>query len=98
MAQPPIVESGVMTTLIGGPLYIVHGISINIVCDVYDAIFPVTIKWLYNGELDQSKENMSTITVNDANDGDIFTCIIKNELGCDKKDTYIYFIHSHFCI
>ena len=95
--QPPSVQKGVIRVKIGSPAYLIHGFNVTIVCNVIIGTPPITIRWLRNGQPDQSRINSSTITVNDANDGDVFTCMAENTYGYDKKDTQIHFAH-HFCI
>ena len=41
---------------------------------------------------------MTTITVTDANHGDVFTCEAKNIFGSNTKDTEIIFVYENFCI
>ena len=95
--QPPSVQKGIIRVKVGAPVYIIHGFNVTIVCNVIYGEPPITIKWLRNGQLDESRMNMSTTLVNDAEDGDVFTCRAENEFGYDKKDTQIYFAHE-FCI
>lgn len=98
VAQPSYVENGVITVRIGTPAYIVHGFSVNIVCNVIRAELPVTISWLRNGKFDLSRGNFSIITVTDATDDDVFTCRASNKVQAYEKSTTIIFVHIHFCI
>ena len=43
--------------------------------------------WFHNGMVDPTTENETTITVNDYNDGDVFTCRADNIVGFDEKST-----------
>ena len=95
--QPPSVQKGVIRVKIGAPAYLIHGFNVTIVCNVTRGFPPITIRWLHNGQPDQSRLNSSIAIVNDADDGDVFTCMAVNSVGYDKKDTRVYFAH-HFCI
>ena len=91
------VQKGIIRVKVGAPVYTIHGFNVTIVCNVIYGQPPITIRWLRNGLPDESRMNMSTIIVNDAEDGDVFTCRAENGRGYDKKDTQIYFAHA-FCI
>ena len=69
----------------------------TIVCNVIHGEPPITIRWLRNGQPDKSRLNMSTTIVNDAKDGDVFTCRAEDKFGYNQNDTEIYFAHD-FCI
>ena len=51
---------------------------------------PITIKWLRNGSPDPTRGNVSTITITDASNGDIFKCRAENNIGFDTENTTIY--------
>ena len=91
------VENGKITVKIGAPVYIVDGLHVDIICDVYGKP-PITIKWLRNGMLDPSRGNVSTIKVTDASDGDDFICHAENSIGSTNKTTHIRFTNKKFCI
>ena len=61
----------------------------TIVCDILNGTRPITIMWFYNGVLDPSLENETTIIVTDYNDGDVFTCRAENNIGFDEENTTI---------
>ena len=86
---------------IGSTAYVVDGYTIQIICNLTryaSKEYSITISWLRNGEPDQTRGNMSMITVTDANDGDVFTCKANNGTLPFTKDTRIIFVHNHFCI
>ena len=100
VSQPVSVENRVMRVKIGSTAYIVDGFIVQIVCNATSVFSEhlVTINWLYNGKLDQTKGNMTKITVTDANHGDIFTCVAENEFRSTTKETKIIFVNEQFCI
>lgn len=97
-SQPPSAEKGVIRVNIGTTVYTINGFNIIITCNVNSGGIPVTISWFRNNELDQSKENSSSITVTDAMEGDVFTCKAENEVGFDRKNTVIKFTKNAFCV
>ena len=102
-SQPVSVENGVMRFRIGSTAYVVDGYTIQIICNpTYTRCaseeYPITISWLRNGEPDQTRGNMSMITVTDANHGDVFTCKTNDTTVPFTKYTRIIFVHYQFCI
>ena len=96
-SQPVSVERGIMRVRIGTTAYIVDGYTVEIVCEVFSDVVPITFMWLRNGE--PFGEDTSLIRVTDANHEDIFTCRAKNAVTSEEKDTQIIFVHrSDFCI
>ena len=74
---------------IGTPVYLVDGYDVTIICDVLTGTRPITIMWFRNGVPDPTRGNVSNITVIDAADGDVFTCMAENNIGFDMKYTLI---------
>ena len=80
-------------------VYTVNGLTIVIICNVIIGEPPITISWLRNGVLDQSRGNVSTITVTDGLQDDVFTCRAENRRGNTQQDTRIQLPNnSTFCI
>ena len=100
MSQPVSVENGVMRVNIGSTAYTIDGFTVQIVCNATSTLeeYPATIRWLRNKEHYQTRENVSMITITDAEDGDVFTCIANNTISSQRKETKIFFVHNHFCI
>ena len=75
---------------IGTPVYVVDGndVFIHIQCKVRSGMYPVIINWLRNGR-SYGRENDSSIIIDDASDGDVFSCIAENCRGFDIKNTTI---------
>ena len=102
-SQPISVENGMMRFRIGSTAYIVEGYTVQIICELTTTFLqyeehPITISWLRNGKPDQTRGNMSVITVTDANHDDVFTCIANNTILSQSKNTSIIFVYHHFCI
>ena len=89
ISQPPNVMSGDMTVSIGTPVYVVDGFNVTIVCNILNGTRPIVIMWLRNGAPYPAGGNISTITVTDYNDGDVFTCRADNIVGFDMENTAI---------
>ena len=89
MPLPPSVPPEDMEIKIGSPAYVFDGFDITLVCDILSGTRPITIRWFRNGAPDSTRGNVSTITVTDYNDGDVFTCRADNDVGFDMKSTTI---------
>ena len=88
--QPPTVISEDKMVDIGSPVYVAaDGFDVTINCRILTGTRPVTIRWLRNGALDRSRGNVSTITVTNYSDGDVFTCRAENSVGFDEEETII---------
>ena len=74
---------------IGTPVYLVDGYDVIIICEIASGTHPITISWFRNGAPDPTRGNVSNITVTDATDGDVFTCMAENSIGFDMKYTLI---------
>ena len=101
VSQPISVENGVTRVTIGSTAYIADGLTVQIVCNATSVVneHSVTISWRRNGKDDHTRGNVSMIVVNDANHGDVFTCVAENGLGnSNRKTTKIIFANKHFCI
>ena len=86
---PPLLPPGDMEVQIGSPAYVVDRFDVTIVCDIASGTRPITISWFHNGVLDSTRGNVSTITVSNYNDGDLFTCRADNDIGFDMESTTI---------
>ena len=79
-----------MTVKIGSPVYVVDGFNVIINCNILTGTPPVTILWFRNGVLDLSLGSNNSVTINDARDGDVFTCRADNIIGQDNETSIIY--------
>ena len=86
---PDMVSPEDIEVNIGSSAYVVDGFDITIVCNILSGTRPITIMWLRNGMVDPTRGNVSTITVTDYNDGDVFTCRTENDVGFDVGTTTI---------
>ena len=87
---PDTVRPGDVIVSIGSPAYIIFGYNVTIVCNILTGTPPVSITWLRNGmPEDPPRGNVTTITVTDATDGDVFTCRADNNIGFDSEETAI---------
>ena len=75
-----------MRVKIGTPVYVYSGFDIIVDCKLLDGSHPVTIKWFRNGSPDLTRGNVSTITINDASNGDVFSCRADNIIGNDTSE------------
>ena len=87
--QPATVPPGDMEVQIGSPAYLIDGADVTLVCDIVSGTSPFTIMWFHNRVLDPTRGSVSTITVTDYNDGDVFTCRAENDIGFDEESTTI---------
>ena len=62
-----------MRVKIGTPVYIYSGFDVVIDCIIFNGSLPVKITWFRNGSPYATRGNVSTITITDASNGDIFT-------------------------
>lgn len=89
MPQPASIISGNKRVKIGTPVYVVDGFYVIIDCNITEGALPINISWYRNGVPDSSRGNMSTITIIDASDGDVFTCRADNHINFDMERTTI---------
>ena len=79
-----------MEVHIGSSAYVIEGADITLVCDILSGTPPITIMWFHNGGVfDPTRGNVSTITVTNYNDGDVYTCRAENDVGFDEESTTI---------
>ena len=99
-SKPHSVENGVIAVNVGSTVYTVNGLSIIIICNVTTGEPPLIITWHRNDKLldHRSVGNVSTITVTDATEDDVFTCKADNRMGFDQQSTTIRFANNKFCI
>ena len=86
--EPSIVTDGPKSVDIGTPVYVVVGNDVIIQCDVLSGMHPFNTSWYRNGR-SYGRKNASFIVIDDARDGDVFSCIAENCKGFDNKSTTI---------
>ena len=98
-SQNLTVMDGIIAVQVGNPVYIIENYNdVSIICNVKGGELPITFSWYCNEEPDQCRGNVSTITVTNPKDGDVFTCRVDNKYGTDKSNTTVRSIHKTFCI
>ena len=88
--KPTSVTVGDKRVKIGTPAYIRDPSAAIIKCDIVTGTPPITIQWFRNGSPDPTRGNVSTITVTDARNGDVFGCRADNNIGFDIENTTVH--------
>ena len=108
MLDPPVIDEGLHTSRssiimkgnktvkIGTPVYVYSGFDVTIYCNIVNGTPPITIKWFRNGSPDLTRGNVSTITITDASNGDVFKCRADNIIGFDTEYTTIHVEHGKY--
>ena len=89
-SRPSIITRGNKRVKIGTPVYVYKGFDVIIDCKIVYGTPPITIKWFRNGSPDPTRGNVSTITITDASNGDVFKCRADNNIGFDTENTTIH--------
>ena len=97
--RPPVITRSNKRVKIGTPVYAHEGFDVIIDCNIVNGSRPITIQWFRNGSPDLTRGNVSTITIADASNGDVFKCRAGNVKGFDTENTIIFveygkYIHS----
>ena len=87
---PSVITRGNKTVKIGTPVYVHDGYDVIIDCNIVNGTSPITIQWFRNGSPDSTRGNVSTITITNASNGDVFKCRASNFIGFDTENTVIY--------
>ena len=88
--QPSVITRGNKRVNIGTPSYVYTGYDVIIDCNIVNGTPPITIQWFRNGSPDSTRGNVSTITITDASNGDVFKCRADNMIGYDSDNTSIH--------
>ena len=94
VSRQSTVTEGNKKVKIGSPVYVVEGFNVIIMCKPVGTP-PITIQWFRNGPPDPTRGNVSRITINDANNGDIFKCRADNNIGFDMESSTIHIVIVH---
>ena len=86
MTRPDTITEGNKRVKIGSPAYVRQGYNVTIDCNA-SGTPPISIAWGYNEEIIAGDVN--TITITDAEDGDVVTCRADNNIGFDEERTTI---------
>ena len=97
--RPFVITRGNKTVKIGTPVYVYTGYDVIIDCNIINGTPPITIQWFHNGSPDPTRGNVSTITITDASNGDVFKCRADNIEGYDTENTILYVEYGKYaCI
>ena len=88
--RPSVITRGNKTVKIGTPVYVYTGYDVIIDCNIVNGTPPITIQWFRNGSPDSTRGNVSTITITDASNYDVFQCRADNIAGFDTESTVVY--------
>ena len=75
---------------IGTPVYVHSGFDVIIDCNIVNGTPPINITWFRNGSPYPTRGNVSTITITDVRNNEVFQCRADNEIGFDIENTTIY--------
>ena len=98
--RPSVITRGNKRVKIGTSLYVYSGFDVIIDCNIVNGTPPITIQWFRNGSPDTTRGNVSTITITDASNGDVFKCRADNVIGFDSENTSThveYGKYVHIC-
>ena len=90
ISRPSVITRGNKTVKIGTPVYVHDGFDVTINCNIVNGKPPITIQWFRNGSPDLTRGNVSTITITDASNGDVFKCRADNIDGADTEYTTVH--------
>ena len=97
--RPSVITRGNKRINIGTPVYVYTGYDVIIDCNIVNGTPPITIQWFRNGSPDSTRGNVSTITITDASNGDVFQCRADNTEGYDTEHTIIHVEYGKYvCI
>ena len=88
--RPSLIIRGNKRVKIGAPVYVHSGFDVIIDCNISNGTPPINITWFRNGSPYPTEGNVSTITITDARNGDVFMCKVDNIIGFDTENTTIY--------
>ena len=88
--KPSAITKGNKRVKIGTPVYVHNEFDVIIDCNIVNGEPPITIQWFRNGSPDPTRGNVSTITITDARNNEVFQCRASNIEGLDTENTTIY--------
>ena len=97
--RPSVITRGNTRVKIETPVYVHSGFDVIIDCDIVNGTPPINITWFRNGSSYPTRGSVSTITITDANNGDVFKCRTDNIIGFDSESTTIHVEYGKYiCI
>ena len=88
--RPSVITRGNKRVNIGTPVYVYTGYDVIIDCNIVNGTSPINITWFRNGSPYPTGGNVSTITITDASNGDVFRCRVDHTDGFDTEKTTIH--------
>ena len=92
--RPSVVTAGDKRVKIGTPVYVRRGFDVIIDCNTVNGTSPINITWFRNESPYPTRENVTTITITDASNDDVFKCRADNIEGFDTGISVIYLNHG----
>ena len=92
--RPSVITKGNKRVKIGTPVYVHDGFDVIIDCNTINGTSPINITWFRNGSPYPTSGSVSTITITDASNDDIFKCRAENIIGFDTENTTIYVVYG----
>ena len=96
--KPSVIKRENKRVKIGTPVYVHSGFDVTIDCNIVKGTPPINITWFRNGSPDPTRGTVSTITITDAHDGDVFKCKADNIHGFDTEHTTIHVACGRYSI
>ena len=94
--KPSVITRANKRVNIGTPVYVYTGYNVIVDCNIVNGSSPITIQWFRNGSPDSTRGNVSTITITDASNGDVFKCRADNMKGYDSDNTTIHIEYGKY--
>ena len=97
--RPSVITRGNKRVKIGTPVYVHSGFDVISDCNIVNGTPPINITWFRNGSPYPTRGSVSTITITDASNGDVFKCRADNIIGFDTENTTIHVEYGKYiCI
>ena len=88
--RPSVITRGNKRVKIGTPVYVHSGFDVIIDCNIVNGTPPINITWFRDGLPYPTRGSVSTITITDVSNGDVFKCKANNIKGFDTENTTIH--------
>ena len=88
--RPSVITRGNKRVKIGTPVYVHSGFDVIIDCNIVNGTPQINITWFRHGSRYPTRESVSTITITNASNGDVFKCRADNIIGFDTESTTIH--------
>ena len=88
--RPSVITRGNKRVKIGTPVYVHSGFDVIIDCNIVNGTPPISITWFRDGLPYPTRGSVSTITITDASNSEVFKCKANNIKGFDTENTTIH--------